>query len=79
MNLDVTKCCLDANVNFIAFANFWSCRYYCNDFILLAIFFKSFGYDLVGHRQPQLESDSAVVFKCHFGFSPRKYNIRYIS
>ena len=42
-------------------------------------FFKSFGYDLIGHRQPHLESDSTVGFRCHFDFSPCKYNIRYIS
>ena len=48
-------------------------------FISLAISCKSFGYDLLGHRQPQLEPDSTVVFRCHFDFSPRKYNIRYIS
>ena len=42
-------------------------------------FSKSFGYDLVGYRQPYFESDSDVVFRSHFDFSPRKYNIRYIS
>ena len=36
-------------------------------------------YDLLVYRQPHLESDFNVVFRCHFDFSPRKYNIRYIS
>ena len=80
MKLDVTKCCLYANVNFITFANFWSCRYYCNGFIRLAVFSLSLSsHNVLGYRCRWSDSESDVDFGCIFDSSSQKYNLRYIS
>ena len=79
MNLDATYCCLLFKYILLYLTPFGLAVTNVTALILLHIFFKSFGYDWLEYRQPQLDSESDVSFGCVSDSSLQKYSIRHIS